>query len=239
MKFGRLNRNRARITVMVTDLALLRLLQLVSPGLPIGMYCYSQGLERVVDDGWVTNAAEAGEWIGGLMDSCLNRIDLPILARLYDAWEYGNVERVVYWSRTLMACRETAELRAEDRQTGQALARLLDSLAITDMQPWIRMPEATLATVFSFAAVNWDIPKRETAIGYLWSWLENQVLCAVKLVPLGQVAGQRLLTDLAAKIPALVDEALGLADIDIGGSAFGLALASSRHEMQYSRLFRS
>jgi urease accessory protein len=73
----------------------------------------------------------------------------------------------------------------------------------------------------------------------LWSWLENQVLCAVKLVPLGQVAGQRLLTDLAAKIPALVDEALGLADIDIGGSAFGLALASSRHEMQYSRLFRS
>jgi urease accessory protein len=239
MKFGLLNRNKARITVMVTDLALLRLLQLVSPGLPIGMYCYSQGLERAVDDGWISTAADAGEWIGGLMDSCLVRIDLPILARLYDAWEWGNVERVVYWSRTLMACRETAELRAEDRHTGQALARLLDSLAIADMQPWIRKPEATLATVFSYAAFNWGIPKRETAIGYLWSWLENQVLCAVKLVPLGQVAGQRLLTDMAGKVPMIVDEALNLTDIDIGGSAFGLALASSRHEMQYSRLFRS
>lgn len=225
--------------VMVTDLALLRLLQLVSPGLPIGMYCYSQGLERAVDDGWIGNASETGEWLGGLMHGCMVRIDLPVLARLYDAWECGNAERVDYWSRTLKACRETAELRAEDRHTGQALARLLDSLEIAGMQLWIRKPEATLATVFAFAAVNWGIPRRETAIGYLWSWLENQVLCAVKLVPLGQVAGQRLLADLAENIPALVDEALKLGVDDIGGSAFGLALASSRHEMQYSRLFRS
>jgi urease accessory protein len=224
---------------MVTDLALLRLLQLVSPGLPIGMYSYSQGFERAVDDGWITNAVETGDWIGGLMDTSLTRIDLPILARLYDAWECCNVEKVEFWTRTLIAFRETSELRAEDRHTGQALARLLDSLAITDMHAWIRKPEATLATIFGFAAVNWGVPKRETAIGYLWSWLENQVLCAVKLVPLGQVAGQRLLTDLTGKVPVLVDEAISLSDDDIGGSAFGLALASSRHEMQYSRLFRS
>ncbi len=224
---------------MVTDLALLRLLQLVSPGLPIGMYCYSQGLERAVDDGWISNASDTDEWLDGLMSICLTRIDLPILMRLYDAWECGNVESVDYWSRTLIACRETSELRAEDRHTGQAMARLLDSLAIAGMQPWIRKPETTLATIFAFAAVNWGAPKRETVIGYLWSWLENQVLCAVKLVPLGQVAGQRLLTDLAGKIPAIVNEAFTIADDDIGGSAFGLALASSRHEMQYSRLFRS
>jgi urease accessory protein len=224
---------------MVTDLALLRLLQLVSPGLPIGMYSYSQGLERAVDDGWITNAEETEEWIRGLMDQCLTRIDLPILARLYTAWESRNVESVHYWSRTLTACRESAELRAEDRQTGQALARLLDSLAITEMQEWIRNPNATLATVFSFAAVSWSISKHEAAIGYLWSWLENQVLCAVKLVPLGQVAGQRLLMDLGSQIPALINEAFTIADDDIGGSVFGLGLASSRHEMQYSRLFRS
>ncbi|MGR9014921.1 MAG: urease accessory protein UreF [Gammaproteobacteria bacterium] len=224
---------------MVTDLGLLRLLQLVSPGLPIGMYSYSQGFERAVDDGWISNAGETEEWISGLMDRCLTRIDLPVLARLYDAWECGDLETVDYWSRILIACRETSELREEDRQTGQAFARLLDSLAIADMHSWLRKPEATLATIFAFAAVNWGIPKRETVIGYLWSWLENQVLCAVKLVPLGQVAGQRLLTDLAGKIPALVDEALNIADNDIGGSVIGLALASSRHEVQYSRLFRS
>ena len=224
---------------MVTDLGLLRLLQLVSPGLPIGMYSYSQGFERAVDDGWITTAVDTEEWLSGLMDSCLARIDLPILVRLYDAWASGNIEAVGYWSQILTASRETSELRAEDRQTGQALARLLDSLAIDSMQPWIRKPEATLAGIFAFAAVNWEIPKRETVIAYLWSWLENQVLCAVKLVPLGQVAGQRLLIKLAEKIPALVDQALKLEDDDIGGSAFGLALASSRHETQYSRLFRS
>jgi urease accessory protein len=239
MKFYHLSRSKARITVMATDLALLRLLQLVSPGLPIGMYSYSQGFERAVNDGWITNAAETGEWIGGLMNTCLTRIDLPILARLYDAWECCSVDQVDFWTRTLIAFRETAELRAEDRHTGQALARLLDSLAIADMQTWIRKPETTLATIFGFAAVNWNIPKRETVIGYLWSWLENQVVCAVKLVPLGQAAGQRLLTDLAGKIPVLANEALSFSDDDIGGSAFGLALASSRHEMQYSRLFRS
>ncbi len=234
-----MNLSRVRITAMVTDLALLRLLQLVSPGLPIGMYSYSQGLERAVDDGWINNATDVGEWIDGLMEISLTRIDLPVLLRLYEAWEAENIDSVEAWSRTLLASRETAELRAEDRQTGQALARLLDALAIADMQIWIRKPEATFATLFAFAAVNWGIQKRDAAIGYLWSWLENQVLCAVKLVPLGQVAGQRLLTDLAEKIPALVDEALSLADHDIGGSVFGLALASSRHEMQYSRLFRS
>lgn len=224
---------------MVADLGLLRLLQLVSPGLPIGMYSYSQGLERAIDDGWISNAADTEEWLHGLMDSCLTHIDLPILARLYNAWECRNIETVKYWSRILIANRETAELRMEDQQTGQALARLLNSLAITEIQPWVRDPEATLATLFAFAAVNWNIPLRETALGYLWSWLENQVLCAVKLVPLGQVAGQRLLTDLAQKIPILVDQALNISDHDIGGSTFGLALASSRHEMQYSRLFRS
>lgn len=224
---------------MGTDLALLRLLQLVSPGLPIGMYSYSQGLERAVDDGWVGNPSDTEEWISGLMANCQTYIDLPILARLYDAWGVGDTEQVAYWNRTLMAYRETAELRAEDRQTGQALAKLLDAMDIVEMQPWIRKPEATLAGVFSFAAVHWAIPKREALIGYLWSWLENQVLCAVKLVPLGQVAGQRLLKALADGIAGIVDQALSLSDDEIGGSVFALALASSRHEMQYSRLFRS
>jgi len=224
---------------MVTDLALLRLLQLVSPGLPIGMYSYSQGMERAVDDGWISNAQEAEEWITGLMERCLTRIDLPILARLYRAWEGRDLDSVGYWSRTLTACRETAELRAEDRQTGQALARLLAALDLPEMQEWIRKPDTTLATAFSFAALSWAIPMRSAAIGYLWSWLENQVLCAVKLVPLGQVAGQRLLKNLSSQIPDLITEALTIADDDIGGSLFGLGLASSRHEMQYSRLFRS
>jgi urease accessory protein len=224
---------------MITDIALLRLSQLVSPGLPIGMYSYSQGMESAVADDWVVNAEEAKAWLMGIMQSNLLHMDLPMLSRLYTAWENSNAKQVNEWSQMLLAYRETAELRMEDQQTGQALARLLLALGFEEMQGWVRNPSTTLAVIFSFAAVSWAIPKQQALLGYSWSWLENQVLCAVKLVPLGQVSGQRLLIELADELPPLVELALTFSDQDIGGSAFSLVLASSRHEMQYSRLFRS
>ncbi len=224
---------------MATDLSLLRLLQLVSPGLPIGMYSYSQGLERAVEDGWISSSEQATDWLHGLLQNSLGLIDAPILARLYDAWSENDTAAVVQWSQTLIACRETAELRAEDRQTGQALARLLVNLELLEAEAWLKHPDATLANLFALAAQRWLICKTDAVTGYLWGWLENQVLCAVKLVPLGQVAGQQLLKNLADELPTLVERALNLNDAEIGGSCFGLALASSRHEIQYSRLFRS
>ena len=224
---------------MGTELSLMRLMQLVSPGLPIGMYSYSQGLERAVDDGWVTSAEDTQIWLQGILTQSLTHIDLPILARLYVAWTRGADDEVSYWTQQLLAYRETAELRTEDRQTGQALARLLEGLGDANMQPWVRAPNTTLATMFSYTAVQWQIAQQQTLLGYAWGWLENQILCAVKLVPLGQVAGQRLLYELAGSLPCIVEEALSLQDAELGGSTFSLALASSRHEMQYSRLFRS
>ena len=224
---------------MGTDLALVRLLHLASPALPIGMYSYSQGMERAVEDGWIKDATSAAEWIAGTLDSCLARVDAPILARLHSAWAADDAAAAERWSRALLACRETAELRLEDSQTGQALARLLDSLGVTRASRWTKHPAATLANSFALASVEWGLTSHAALTGYLWSWLENQALCAVKLVPLGQVAGQRLLLELSARLPERVEAALSLADEDIGGSAFGLALASSRHEVQYSRLFRS
>ncbi len=224
---------------MNTDMSLMRLLQLVSPGLPIGMYSFSQGLESAVEDQWVTNSNEAGEWITGLLVNCLTRVDLPIASRLYDAWYRQDLEAVEKWSATLLAYRETFELREEDRHTGQALARLLTDMELEIAQEWIRRSYTTLPAMFTLAAVSWKVPKRSALAGLLWSWLENQVLCAVKLVPLGQVSGQRLLHELSAKIPELLDRGLQLDDHEIGGSVFALALAGSRHEMQYSRLFRS
>lgn len=224
---------------MNPDIALIRLLQLVSPGLPIGMYSYSQGFESAVEEGWVSNALEAEQWIEGVLTNCLLQVDLPIASRLYDAWQQSDLETVSKWSATLIAYRETLELREEDRQTGQALARLLADMDIIEAQSWVRKADATLPAMFTLAAVSWNVPKKSALTGLLWSWLENQVLCAVKLVPLGQVAGQRLLFSLSAKIPELMAQSMQLNDNEIGGSVFGLALASSRHEMQYSRLFRS
>ena len=117
---------------MATDVALLRLLQLVSPGLPIGMYSYSQGMESAVADGWISNSEDCKDWLNGLMQTALSYTDLPILARLYKAWQDNDETQVLTWSRNLLAYRETAELRLEDRQCGQALARLLVPLGFED-----------------------------------------------------------------------------------------------------------
>jgi len=239
MSICRSNRKPAPITLMITDLALLRLLQLVSPGLPIGMYSYSQGLEQAVEAGWITGADEAESWIGAALERCQARVDLPLLARLYDAWLRSDTASVEYWNAVLLAFRETSELKSEDMQTGGALVKLLTRLESEYDLDLRGQGPLTLAAAFAYASVRMAIPRRAAMIGYAWSWLENQVLCAVKLVPLGQVAGQRLLMALAAEIPERVDFASTLADDDLGGSAFGLALASSRHETQYSRLFRS
>ncbi|MGR9051920.1 MAG: urease accessory protein UreF [Gammaproteobacteria bacterium] len=224
---------------MTIDPALPRLLQLASPSLPIGQFGYSQGLESAVESGWVTDADGTRDWLEGLIENVLARVDMPIAARLYDAWMRGDCERAGSWSERLLACRETAELRAEDRQTGRALAKLLADLGLAEAEPWLRAERTTLAAMFTLAAARWRIAKHDALAGLLWSWLENQVLCAIKLVPLGQAAGQRLLFELGAGIPAWVELASTLGDADIGGSAFGQALASSRHEVQYCRLFRS
>jgi urease accessory protein len=223
---------------MITDLSLLRLLQLASPGLPVGMYSYSQGLEKAVDDGLIHDAATAGEWICAVLQRSVANVDLPVLDRLYAAWERSDRAAVDDWSGFLLSCRESAELRAEDRQTGLALQRLLAALGLGEKIKPAEGP-VTWVALFALAALRLGVAKREALLGYAWSWLENQVLCAVKLVPLGQVAGQQLLLNLAEEIPPAVDHALRLEDGRIGGGVFGLALASSRHEMQYSRLFRS
>jgi len=165
-------------------------------------------------------------------------LDLPILHRLLTAWCADDAVAVGAWNAQLLAARETAELRAEERHLGQALARVLVELGLQEAQPW-RGVDAAYATLFGLAAARWQIPARAALGGYLWAWSENQVLAAVKSIPLGQSAGQRLLRRLADAIPAIVDQALAMPDEAIGVGVVSPALASALHESQYSRLFRS
>ena len=205
----------------------------------MGAYAYSQGLESAVERGWVHDEASAGEWILGLLDHTVRRLDLPIFARLYRAWQAADVETVRRWNARLYASREAAELQREDRHLGAALARLLSDLGIQDAEPWRNAPRVCFATLFSLAAARWDIPLREAATGYAWTWTENQVIAATRLIPLGQTASQRLLVAAGPVIATAVVDSLALADEDIGAAAPGLALAGALHETQYSRLFRS
>ncbi|KPV39964.1 urease accessory protein UreF [Thiohalorhabdus denitrificans] len=218
---------------------LVRLLQLTSPALPVGAYAFSQGLEQAVAAGWVTGEESTGDWLGGQLEHGLGGWDLPVLYRLHDAWSVGDEGRARIWSRFLQAGRESGELLAEDRHLGQALARLLGDLGMEGATAWAGHREVTFAALFARAAVGWGIPWRECGHGFAWAWLENQVAAAVKLVPLGQTAGQRLQLALGDRIPGVVDAAAHLEDEDLGGTLPGLAAASAAHETQYTRLFRS
>jgi len=218
--------------------ALLRLCHLVSPALPVGAYAYSQGLEYAVHAGWVRDEHGALDWLQGLSRHAVGRLDLPLLSRLYRAWSSGDGAAVQSWNAWLIAARETSELRAEELHLGRALARVLVQLQIPEAAPWIAAASA-YATLFSLAAVRWRIRATDTLRGYLWSWTENQVLCAVKLVPLGQSAGQRLLHRLTGAMPEIIAAAQALPDAAIGNAAAAQLLASALHEQQYTRLYRS
>jgi len=218
--------------------ALLHLCHLVSPALPIGAYAYSQGLEYAVEAGWVHDESSIRDWLEGLSRYSLGTLDLPILLRLYRAWKINDSIGVRYWTGILIAARETHELREEERHLGRALARVLATLDFDEASHWAEETPA-LSTMFSLAAVRWSIPEHDTLCGYLWAWCENQVLAAIKLVPLGQSSGQRLLHHLIASIPAITEHALSLDDPSIGVGTVSQALASALHESQYTRLFRS
>jgi urease accessory protein len=226
-------------TDRLTPPGLLRLLQLASPTLPVGAYAYSQGLEWAVESGWIRDERSAADWIGGVLAAGPAQLEVPVLARLYCAWANDDLAQVHHWSRYLDAARESGELQAEARQLGESLAVLLTQLGIDAAQPWREIEYVGFPTLFALAAVHHRVPLPETALGFLWAWCENQVAAAIKLVPLGQAAGQRILSTLIEQLPEVAERGLALADDEIGLLAPRLAIGSARHETQYTRLFRS
>ncbi|WP_129782157.1 urease accessory protein UreF [Peristeroidobacter soli] len=215
---------------------LLRILHLASPALPIGAFHFSQGLEYAVEAGWVQDEHGALSWISGVARNAIGTLDLPVLLRLYRAATAGDDDGLQRWDQFLLAARETEELRAEDRHMGSALARILKELGALSSSP--NAPPG-YARMFAVACAHWQIAESETLQAYAWTWTENQVLAAVKLVPLGQNAGQRLLHALVPLLEQIAIQALAIDDEDIGACALLQGLASARHEHQYTRLFKS
>lgn len=220
-------------------LADLRLYQLISPALPIGGFTYSQGLEWAVEAQWVSDKKTLEDWVAGLLDHSIATLELPVLMRLQQAFSDADELAVVRWSQYLLASRETLELRKEERQRGAALARLLTSLDVIITERLAKTIAGNQLAGIALAANCWEIDPAKTMSGYAWSWLENSVMAGVKLIPLGQTHGQQILLELAHKIPAAVQTAMAIPENDIGSSTPALAIASSNHEKQYTRLFRS
>ena len=220
------------------DMRLLRLLQLVSPALPVGAFAYSQGLEWVIETGRLRNARQTLEWLSGILHNGQARLDIPVLVRLYRSWRDRDRNIFAFWNRYLLAARATAELQREDRSMGQALRRLLQHLMPGRIAN-VPRGDISYAAMFAVAACNWQIPLGTACTGLLWAWAENQIAAAVKLVPLGQTQGQSILLQIAEQIPKAVETGLEVQNGDIGAITPALSMASAKHETQHTRLFRS
>ena len=223
-------------------MSLARLLQLASPALPVGAYTYSQGLEWAVEAGTVKNEAGALTWIGDQLEWNLGRYEAPLLVRMMGAWMADDGAAALEIDIEYLSTRETAELRAETLQMGYSMQRLLHELGdfpapLLDSIAVSRAP--TFLYAWTCAAAAWQIPPHDALTAWLWSWAENQTMAALKAVPLGQAAGQRLLQEIGRRLPAVVERALTLAEADYSNFAAGFAIACCNHETQYTRLFRS
>jgi urease accessory protein len=222
--------------------ALLHLLQLASPSLPIGAYSYSQGLETALERGIVHDEASARSWIVAALHQVVARFEAPVMWRLLQAFTARDEAAVATWTERFIAARDTAEFRAETIQMGYSLRKLLTDLNIADsalLQLLQTQPEVPLPAALAFAAVALEVPHDAALLGMLFSWAENQVLVCVKSVPLGQMAGQRLLLSLRPELETASQLAQGLTDNELSNWSPGLSLLSMQHEVQYSRLYRS
>ena len=230
---------------MTTDSqVLLRLLQLVSPALPVGAYSYSEGLETLVQTGAIANCTALEHWLTQELRQGAIRLETAVVARVYTAAIQQDFATLHYWNQWLSAFRETEEMRQQSWQMGRSLVRLLQSLQPspqTSVQTLITAcgDPCNFAVAFGIAAAAWQIDRASTCLGYLHSWTANLVNASVRLIPLGQTQGQQLLLSLYPQIEQTATEILELPEEDFGSCSWGLAIASMTHETLYSRLFRS
>jgi urease accessory protein len=223
---------------------LCRALHLASPALPIGSFSYSQGLETAVDLGLIRNEEDAFSWIADGLIEIVGRCDAPVVAYIHRACRSqpssDAFAEVTHWNSWFLASRESMELRRETEQMGWSLLQLARALnwiapeALTDELEPVAFP-----TAFALSAGGLALTETTTLTAFCFSWLESQVAAAMKLVPLGQTAGHRILNRCRTNVPMVVKAAANTLPEDISSWAPMLGILSAQHESQYSRLFRS
>ncbi|NLP61727.1 urease accessory protein UreF [Paraburkholderia sacchari] len=218
------------------------LLHLASPALPIGAFSYSQGLEAAIDAGLIANADDAAHWIAGGLANVLAPGELPFIAHQLERWRTHDARALIEANEEFVASRESAELRRETSQMGWSLRQLCAQLEWGDAarrETLERMTPIAQPTAFAFAAFAHDASADAALAAYAFSWVENQVAAALKAVPLGQLAGQRIVVALRPAIESAIARALATPPDALNTFAPQLGILSARHESQYSRLFRS
>jgi urease accessory protein len=233
-------------TSMLTEVALLRLLQLASSTLPVGAYSYSEGLEFLIQEGKIKNAADLQVWLRQGLTYGAVQLEITVMARVYglalqfDALsqisQKDQISQMQIWNQWLSAAKEGAELQQQSWQMGGSLRRLFSQLEPESLLADWPTP-CNFAIAYILAAAHWQIPLEAALLGYAQSWASNLIAAGIKLIPLGQTQGQQLLAQLHPDLIQACANPLGQPQLQTCG--WGLALASIGHESQYSRLFRS
>lgn len=221
--------------------SLLQLIWLASPALPVGGFSYSEGLEAAIERAGVATETIASNWLTDQLHLTLARSDLAVIAQAIPAWRADQWLRIRQLNDWVLQTRETSELRAQSEQMGRSLLEWLrnhDGAHAERVQVCAGLPP-TYPVAFALAASQLEASLRDCLLTYAFGWAENMVQAALKSVPLGQSAGQRILARLSREIPAGVEAALQLPDEQRQAFSPMLAILSSQHETQYSRLFRS
>ncbi|MBC7957509.1 MAG: urease accessory protein UreF [Cytophagales bacterium] len=222
--------------------SLLQLMWLASPALPVGGFSYSEALEAAVEAGLVTTEAQTATWLLDQLHLGLARGELAVASKAFKAWQRNDIPSIVELNAWVTTTREASEMRLQTEQMGRSLVEWLKNRGVRDERVTTLgtlKPAPTWPVAFALAAVQTGAPWREGLLSLAFSWAENMMQAALKAVPLGQSAGQRVLSQLSAAIPGAVDHAMKLMDSERQAFTPMLAILSAQHETQYSRLFRS
>lgn len=226
---------------------ILALLQLTSPSLPLGAYSYSEGLESLITQGAIASAESLAWWLIREINYGAIRLEAAIMLRAYSSLKAGNVQALEDWNSWSSAAKESSELRYQSWQMGTSLLRLLTELQpqTDDSCPPIKQlaqilgRQCNYCIAFGIGATYWKLNPESALLGYLQSWMANLISVGVRVIPLGQTSGQKLLFQLNQDIIKAATTIISLSDDDFCSCSFGLGLASITHQDQHVRLFRS
>jgi urease accessory protein len=232
---------RREAAPQATDaMSLARLMTWLSPAFPVGGFSYSHGLEWVVETGQLRDAARLGDWIEDVLVHGAGRSDAIFLAHAWRAVSAGNAVRLEEVAALAAAFAVSAERRLETLAQGTAFLAAVQAVwpqpALAALQD---ANEVAYPVAVGACAAAHGLPLRATAQAFTQAFAANLVSAGVRLIPLGQTDGLRVLARLEGLLVASVEQALVMHLADVGGATILVDIASMRHETQYTRLFRS
>ncbi len=225
----------------MSEQSLLLLLQLCNSSLPLGAYSYSDAIETLVAKNIIHNSETLKTWLINELKYGSIRVEIGIFIRVYNSFLAHDYQKISYCNDWLSANRESQELRQQSWQIGNNLVRLINALESSHNPHFVVLfpKPCNRAIAFSLITAHWQIPLNQSRLGYIHNWLNNLISVGIKLIPLGQTEGQKILLEINQQLISITEEIMTIKDEDLASCSWGLSLASMQHETLYSRLFRS